>query len=237
MPGAAATLQMGLTVDEKYSPGKYLAENYGVPLYNLPIPIGLENTDLFFHALSEVTGKAIPDIVERERGRLLDAMVDSHKYNMQGRSVVFGEPELVYAVTKLCLENGVYPVVAATGSKTNRLKTLLLPLVDQAASQPMSIFSEADFVQIRTQSQAAGANIAIGHSDGRYLTEKAGIPLVRLGFPIHDRVGGQRLVAVGYNGAMILLDRITNTLLENKYRSYRSSMYDRYYQKSAETAL
>jgi nitrogenase molybdenum-iron protein NifN len=236
MPGAIATLQFGLTIDEKLSPGKYLEDEFGVPLYTLPLPIGIENTDLFFHALSEATGIAIPDCLEQERGRLLDAMVDSHKYNMQGRSVIFGEPELVYAVTKLCLENGIQPVVVATGSKTKRLKELLAPLFTDTAVLT-SIVDEADFVQIRTQSQTRQANIAIGHSDGRYLTEKAGIPLVRLGFPIHDRVGGQRLVSVGYTGTANLLDRLTNTLLENKYSSYRSSMYKKYYDNSKPSSL
>ncbi len=227
MPGAVATLQFGLTIDEKLSPGKYLEEEFAVPLYRLPMPIGIEGTDMFLHALSEATGIAIPESLEQERGRLLDAMVDSHKYNMQGRSVIFGEPELVYAVTQLCLENGIQPVVVATGSKTKRLKELLAPLLTDTALT--GFFDEADFVQIRTQSQIRQANIAIGHSDGRYLTENAGIPLVRLGFPIHDRVGGQRLVAVGYTGTANLLDRLTNTLLENKYSSYRSSMYKKYY--------
>jgi len=50
-----------------------------------------------------------------------------------------------------------------------------------------------------------------------------------VGFPIHDRVGGQRLLSVGYTGTTQFLDRITNTLLENKYRTYRTDMYNRYY--------
>ena len=37
---------------------------------------------------------------------------------------------------------------------------------------------------------------------------------MRVGIPIHDRVGAQRILTVGYRGAMELLDRITNTILE-----------------------
>jgi nitrogenase molybdenum-iron protein NifN len=93
------------------------------------------------------------------------------------------------------------------------------------------ILIETDFSHILAASKEGKVNIAIGPSDGRYLTEKGDIPLVRLGFPIHDRVGGQRLLSVGYTGTMMLLDRITNTLLENKYKSYRSSMYEEFYQQ------
>lgn len=47
------------------------------------------------------------------------------------------------------------------------------------------------------------------------------IPIVRMGFPIHDRVGGQRVLSAGYAGTLAFLDRFTNTLLETKYSSYR----------------
>jgi len=230
MGGALATIQMGVTIDDNISPGKYLEDEYGVPLYNLAIPIGMENTDIFLNTLVKITGNLIPESLRMERGRLLDGMIDSHKYNFSGRSVIFGEPEMVYAVAKTCLENGVHPAVIATGSQVGRLNELLVAALADAALQS-NILIETDFAHILAASQAANVNIAIGPSDGRYLTEKGEIPLVRLGFPIHDRVGGQRLLSLGYNGTMMLLDRITNTLLENKYKTYRSSMYEKYYQQ------
>lgn len=231
MPGAAATIEMGMTVEDTISPGQLLADEYGVPLYRVPIPVGLENCDQFFAALTEISGKSVPDSVARERGRLLDAMVDSHKYNFAGRAVIFGEPELVLAVTGTCLENGVQPVVVATGGGGGKLPQLIGALAADSIEKVL-ILPETDFAEIRAKSVEAGANIAIGHSDGRFLTEREGIPLVRLGFPIHDRVGGQRLLSAGYTGTTTLLDRITNTLLENKYRNYRSSMYDKYFKSS-----
>jgi len=231
MGGGLATIQMGVTIDDAISPGKYLADEFGVPLYNIPIPMGIENTDGFIQTLVEITGKVIAPSLEQERGRLLDGMIDSHKYNFSGRSVIFGEPEMVYAVTKTCLENGILPAVIATGSQEGRLHELLrVALVD--VTEENTTLIETDFANILAASQDAKVNIGIGPSDGRYLTEKGEIPLVRLGFPIHDRVGGQRLLSLGYTGTMMLLDRITNTLLENKYKSYRSSIYEKFYQQS-----
>ena len=40
------------------------------------------------------------------------------------------------------------------------------------------------------------------------------MPLVRVGFPIHDRIGGQRILHVGYRGTQQLFDRIVNALIE-----------------------
>lgn len=228
MPGAPATIQMGLTVDDNLSPGKYLADTFGVPLYNIPVPVGVENTDKFLQVLSKLTGHTVPESLKMERGRLLDCMVDSHKHNFQGRGVIFGEPENVYATVKMCLENGITPVVVATGSKATRLAELLKLLL-AGSKVETQILSVTDFAQIRQISRDMDANIAIGHSDGRYLTEREGIPLVRTGFPIHDRIGGQRLLSVGYTGTTMFLDRITNTLLENKYKNYRATMYEKFY--------
>ena len=36
------------------------------------------------------------------------------------------------------------------------------------------------------------------------------------GLPVHDRVGAQRLLMVGYRGAMEMIDRITNAILERR---------------------
>ncbi|HEX3014951.1 MAG TPA: nitrogenase component 1 [Desulfobacteria bacterium] len=226
MPGAPATIQFGNTVEERFSPGKYLEEQYGVPVYNLPLPIGVDGTDRFLAVLKEISGKAVPKSIQLERGRLLDCMIDAHKYNSEGQSVIFGEPELVYAVTKTCLENGIYPRVIATGSKNSRLKELLEPELKQVP-YPVQLLNQSDFAAILAHSETA--NLAIGPSEGKFLTEKRGIPLVRIGFPINDRVGGQRILSVGYTGTATLLDRLTNTLLENKLKNYRRSMYKQYY--------
>ncbi|MFZ5648637.1 MAG: nitrogenase component 1 [Bacillota bacterium] len=229
MPGAAATIQMGVTADVGISPGKYLETEFGVPLYNIPIPMGIENTDLFLDVLKQITVREVPESLIQERGRLLDCMIDSHKYNSQGKSVIFGDPEQVYAVFMTCMENGIYPVVVATGSKTPRFLELLQARIPDLPGN-CSILSETDFFHIRQESVKLEANIAIGHSDGRYLTEREGIPLVRMGFPIHDRIGGQRLLSVGYTGTTMFLDRVTNTLLEQKHKNYRASIYRKFYQ-------
>ncbi|BBB92033.1 MAG TPA: nitrogenase component 1 [Methylomusa anaerophila] len=231
MPGAPATVEIGVAIDDRSSAGKYLADKFGVSLYQVPIPTGIENTDIFVNTLQKITGRDIPASLVMERGRLLDCMIDSHKYNFQGRSVIFGEPDQVYANTCTCMENGIYPVVVATGSNNEKLAALFDELFEQCPHE-VKYLNQTDFAHIRAESARLKANVAIGHSDGRYLTEREGIPLIRAGFPIHDRVGGQRLLSVGYTGTTMFLDRITNTLLENKYRHYRSTMYEKFYQGS-----
>lgn len=59
-------------------------------------------------------------------------------------------------------------------------------------------------------------DILIGNSKGYYISRKLKVPLVRIGFPIHDRFGGQRLHHIGYKGTQELFDRIVNAIIEYK---------------------
>lgn len=231
MAGAQATIELGITVEAGMSPGQYLEKEFGVPLLRAPLPVGIENTDLFLNTLKAVSNKEIPEELKKERGRLLDGMFDSHKHNFQGKAVIFGEPENVFSAAKLCLENGVSPKIMATGS---RLKTIEQLLGEEGQKrdnpdQEFVLLSDSDFSLIMDQCGKMDINMAIGHSEGKILTERLGIPLVRYGFPIHDRMGGQRLLSAGYQGSLAFLDRITNTLLENKYKNYRSKLFEKYY--------
>jgi len=222
MTGAQATIQFGLTCPDELSPGLYLEREHGVPLISLPLPIGLENTDRFVQALRTPGGGPLPEALALERGWLLDGMADAHKYNARGRPVIYGEPELVYAFTGLCLENGAMPAVLATGAKSSELTArLTLLLAETDADEMPAILEEADFAAIDEAAARTNANLAVGHSGGKFLTERRGIPVIRMGFPVHDRLGGQRILSAGYAGTLAFLDRFSNTLLEMRYQSYR----------------
>ncbi|MDP4178996.1 MAG: nitrogenase cofactor biosynthesis protein NifB, partial [Bacillota bacterium] len=234
MPGAIATIEMSLTVDDDYSPGMYLQQVFGVPLYRCAVPIGFKATEDFVSLISQITGKEIPQDLIYEKGRYIDAVIDSHKYNGEGRAVIYGEPELVNSITSLCLENGIKPVLIATGSKNTKMAKLINSNKYKTDDDIM-ILNDTDFETIEKYAKELKANIMIGNSDGRRISEKLDIPLVRIGFPIHDRMGAQRRIFTGYYGSLELLDNITNTLLERKDRNYRKNIYEEFHiDKSSE---
>ena len=228
MAGALATLELGGPVDEKLSPGAWLQEAYGVPLHKLPLPIGLANTDRFFETLTELAGKAMPAILLRERGLLMDAMIDAHKHSFHIRPALFGDPEMVSALCGFCAENGMYPGVAATGGGSAAWRKAAGLLV-AGGENPAMIMEETDMAVILEKCVATCVNLAVGPSVGRYLEEKADLSLVRIGFPIQDRLGAQRILSAGYTGSALLLDRMVNAVLERKHRAYRSDSFQKYY--------
>lgn len=50
-------------------------------------------------------------------------------------------------------------------------------------------------------------DMIIGNTYGKYIARTENIPLVRVGFPILDRVGHSYFPIVGYKGAMRLIEK------------------------------
>jgi nitrogenase molybdenum-iron protein beta chain len=61
-------------------------------------------------------------------------------------------------------------------------------------------------------------DLLIGNVYGKYIARDENIPLVRHGFPILDRVGHQYFPTVGYRGAMRLVEKILDGVLDRKDR-------------------
>lgn len=224
---AVATIELGHLVHEQYSPGVFLQENFDIPVYRLPLPIGLESTDALIQTISTISGHKIPQSLKTQRGRLLDAMIDSHKYNSEGQVAIFGDMDLVAGITRLCLENGLKVKVVATGTPSSNFKSYITELFTRQKAKG-EILQDSDFETIRERILELDVNLMLGTSDGKWIWEHDKIPLLRMGFPVHDNVGAQRRSYMGYRGTGEILDRITNTLLDRKHMGYRERMLDTY---------
>ncbi len=65
------------------------------------------------------------------------------------------------------------------------------------------------------EGRGGGGDVGVD-SKGYPLARKLNIPLIRVGFPIHDRIGGQRIMHIGYRGAQILFDTVVNCFIAKK---------------------
>lgn len=231
MAGSRLTVELSTFISDADSPAKFLYDAYGVPYVRCHLPMGLRDTDTLIRVLTEAGGQ-VTESMRGERARFLDAMVDSHKYNAEGRAVIFGEPDFVFAVNRLCTENGLVPVLTATGAKCDELKKKLNDkslAADAFTANDTEILDACDFDAIEEAAARLKANLLVGSSDGRRIAHKLGIPLIRCAFPVHDCVGGQRVRTLGYEGALTLLDSMTNALLERKESGFREALYEKYY--------
>lgn len=214
---ARATLEMGATLGaEEETAGTWLERTLGVPCFRLGMPMGIRATDRFFEALKAVTGRPVPEMYLQERGRLTDSYVDGHKYVMDLRAVVYGEEDLVVGLAGFLGEIGVIPVLCASGGRSGHFREKIAEILPDHGKKGVHILEDADYTDIEAAAKDLNPDLFIGNSKGYAMARRMKIPLVRVGFPIHDRIGGPRLLTLGYRGAQQLFDRIVNTCLETR---------------------
>jgi nitrogenase molybdenum-iron protein NifN len=213
MGSARATVEFGSAWHATRTAGKVLEERFGVPRHALPLPLGVTQTDRLFEVLQELSGRPVPAYYEGERGRLVDSYVDAHKYVFGKRAVVYGEQDLVVGIAALLAEIGVTPALCASGTATGRLQEQLASVEADLAGE-IAVLEDVDFAEIEEHAARLRPDLVIGSSKGYALARRLKTPLVRVGFPIHDRVDGPRLLHCGYRGAQQLFDRITSALIE-----------------------
>jgi len=213
---ARASLEFGRVLSgASDTAASWLEQHHGVPRISLGLPIGIEETDRLFQALETLSGQSAPSRLVAERGRLVDAYIDAHKYLFGLKVAVFGEEDLVVALTAFLAETGVNPVLCASGARSGRLAASLA-LVAPPVAKEITVIGGTDFVQIETEAERLEVELLVGTGKGQMLSRKRGLPLLRTGFPIHDRFGGQRILHVGYRGTQELFDRLVNAVLEKR---------------------
>ncbi len=219
MGGSRATIEWGRTLEGKDSAGSLLHERFAVPHHLLGMPVGLRETDRFFDLIEALAGKPVPEKHALERGRLVDAYVDAHKYLFGKSAVLFGEEDLVVGLASFLAEVGIRPLLCASGGKSGNFERAVRAVTGDILEDPPLVKEGVDFFDIEEDVRTLGPDFLVGHSKGFQAARRMNIPLVRVGFPIHDRFGGQRTLHLGYRGAQNLLDTLVNMVLDRKQAS------------------
>lgn len=209
------TIECGRTLGEATA-GTLLENRFGVELARVGLPVGIRETDTLMDRLSAAAGIEIPKKYLSARGRLVDAMVDGHKYIYGKRAIVYGEEDLVVGLTGFLAEIGVHPVLCASGGKSGRMQKAVEEVLAGISCPMPEIHENVDFYDIEERAADLDIDMLVGHSKGYNFARRQQVPLIRVGFPIHDRIGGQRLLHVGYHGAQQLFDTIVNTMIAKK---------------------
>lgn len=216
---ANASLEFGRVLAEGKSAGKLLKERFGVPCNSLGLPIGVGESDCFFRVLEAISGRPMPAEYAEARARLIDAYVDGHKYVSGVRAAIYGEEDLVVGLAAFLGEIGIHPVLCASGGRSGSFEAALRQVLPGFDGLQVRALPGADFYEIGEAAKALGVELLIGSSKGYPLAREMNIPLVRVGFPLHDRFGGARVLHVGYHGAQQLFDQIVNSLIEYRQDS------------------
>jgi nitrogenase molybdenum-iron protein beta chain len=219
---AADSINSGATIAlQKYSTLKtleYVQKEWEQKAVVLPL-IGMKNTDNFFEEISRLTGKPVPQEIEDERGRVVDAMVDSHPYIHGKRVALVGDPDVLLGMISFLMEMGACPVhiVCTNGDKKFEEDANSL-LSESPFGSEGKVYIQRDMWHLRSLMFTDPVDLLIGNSYAKFLWRDVGTPLIRIGFPIFDRHHLHRYPVIGYQGALNLLNTIINTVLDEMDR-------------------
>ncbi|MBF0538982.1 MAG: nitrogenase molybdenum-iron protein subunit beta [Nitrospirae bacterium] len=208
--------------------GEFIREVWGHDFNALPTPIGIRRTDEFLDAISALSGRAIPAAIEDERGRAVDAMIDSHPYIHGKRFAMVGDPDLMLGLISFVMEMGGEPVHVVS---TNGDKHFEADAYELLASSPYGanakpsdckersrVYPGKDMWHLRSLMFNDPVDLLIGNSYTKFLWRDTGTPLIRIGFPLFDRHHLHRYPIIGYKGVINLVTWMVNTVLEEMDR-------------------
>lgn len=205
-----------------------------VPPVIMKTPIGIKATDEFLMTLMNKFTVDIPYELEEERGQLVDIMTDTH-FHFHGKKVaIFGDPDIVIAMTEFVLSLGMQPIHVLTGTPATggAIGTMLGNFEEEIKAMLAEagiegrVKAAGDLFELHQWIKNEPVDLLIGNTYGKYIARAEDIPLVRLGFPILDRSVHSYLPVVGYKGAMRLLEMISNALLDRADRDAKDEDFE-----------
>ncbi len=183
-------------------------------------PIGIQGTDAFLEEITRLTGQPVPHELEVERGRAVDAMIDSHPYVFGKRFALVGDPDMLLGLISFLLELGARPVhVVCTNGDKKFKKAAEALLAASPAGADATVWVKKDMWHLRSLMFTEPVDLLVGPSSAKFLWRDTRTPLIRVGFPIHDRHHLYKTPLVGYEGATNLLTTIVNTVLDELDRA------------------
>ncbi len=180
-------------------------------------PLGVGATDELLMKVSELSGKEIPAEIEKERGRLIDAMADSQALLHGKKYAIYGDPDFVHAMARFVMETGGEPThCLATNGTTKWAEQMKELLASSPFGAKAQVWAGKDLWHLRSLLATEPTDFIVGSSYAKYLERDTGIPLIRLTFPIFDRHHHHRFPVWGYQGGLrvlvTLLDKVFDTL-------------------------
>lgn len=186
-----------------------------VPFKMVDIPIGLKATDRFIQALALAGKVSVPEVINEERGRLVDVITDMHQYFYGKRVALYGDPDNLLPLIEFLVDIDMKPVYVVSGTPGKAFsKQALDILAEKVPEAKVKNGPQADMYLLHQWIKQEPVDLIMGNTYGKYISRDEGIPFVRTGFPIVDRIGHSYFPTVGYTGGIRILERILGALMD-----------------------
>ncbi|OAI06577.1 nitrogenase iron-molybdenum cofactor biosynthesis protein NifN [Methylomonas methanica] len=196
---ARASLIIGASLRKS---GELLQEKTGVPSHYFDHLYGLQANDALITTLADISEMPVPQKIERQRAQLQDAMLDTHFMLGQLRVAIAADPDQLNALIHLVQGMGAEVVTAICAGNTPVL-----------ATAPVDSIKIGDLEDLEVMAKERKAQLLIGNSHAVASAERLGIPILRIGFPLYDIIGGYQKTWIGYRGTRQTLFDLANLVI------------------------
>ncbi len=188
-----------------------------VPFEIVDIPVGLRATDRFIQALSKAGRVSVSEKITEERGRLIDVITDMHQYLYGKRVAVYGDPDNIIPLIEFLVDMDMKPVYIVSGTPGKRFEERMEEILSKRVPEAKyKNGPQADMFLMHQWIKEEPVDLIIGNTYGKYISRDEGIPFVRMGFPIIDRVGHSYFPTIGYQGGIRILEKILGVLMDKQ---------------------
>jgi nitrogenase molybdenum-iron protein beta chain len=183
----------------------------------LDLPIGLHATDEYIDALRKAACVNVPDSLNVERGQLMDIITDMHQYFYGKKVGLVGDPDQLVSLTEFLVSIDMWPIHIVTGTPGKKFEKRIKEITKDVP-HPVNVRNAGDMFLFHQWLKNDPVDLIMGNTYLKYIARDEDIPFVRFGFPILDRIGHGYFPTVGYRGAMRLLEKILDALLDRQDR-------------------
>jgi nitrogenase molybdenum-iron protein NifN len=195
MPNSAATICIGESV---FKTGEWFEKTYEKKSHYFSHLMGLEQTDAFVQLLSDLSGRPIPQKLLRARKRLQDTLLDTHFVLTDEAIGIAQESDAILGFSALCSEVGCQLPIAITATNSEQLPS--------TSVEHITVGDHSDL-----DPYLPTLRLVIGNTHCAEFIEPD-VPVLRAGYPCHDRYGNSDVLFAGYEGARATLNAMANIL-------------------------
>ena len=223
MGDSSKTIALGRT--GSMAAAKLLDTKCKVPCEIIDLPIGIKATDAFVDQMRTSAGVSVPESLMIERGQYLDVMLDMNQYTSGKKVSLVGDPDMLVGMAAFCAENDmkVLHVISGTapGPKfERRIKELC------GESVIVKTGAQADMFYFHQLVKSDKPDLVFGNTYCKYICRDEDIPLIRIGFPIYDRIGHSYFPVTGYRGGLRLLEKVLDAVMDRQDRDAAEEKFE-----------
>jgi nitrogenase molybdenum-iron protein beta chain len=196
-------------------------KDLGVSTAKLPLPVGLEATDMLIAELCRRSGRPAPAALKTERARTVDVVMNLHPRLYGKKAALFCDADLAVPLTAFLCEIGMQPVVVCTGYAEEAFENKINGLFKRYQIDG-TVNRQADRYDLEQYLEKNRVDLLLGGTRGKILARKFDIPLVRVGFPVIDRPLEYLTPVTGYRGSLNLMHKMLAALQEHSERNTRA---------------